>query len=61
VLKNKHPAVSQGDYWLEARRLEGQEAKKDRKGFASSFPASQPSIFGRKNAFTRATQRRITA
>jgi hypothetical protein len=39
VLKNKHRAVSQGDYWLGARRLERQEAKKGRKGFASSFPA----------------------
>jgi hypothetical protein len=49
VLKNKHQAVSQGDYWLEARRLERQEAKKKgRKGFASSFPASQPSSFGHK-------------
>jgi hypothetical protein len=48
VLKNKYQAVSQGDFWLEARRLERQEAKKGRKGFASSFPASQPSIFGPK-------------
>jgi hypothetical protein len=40
VLKNKHQAVSQGDEWLEARRLERQEAKKKgRKSFASSFPA----------------------
>jgi hypothetical protein len=34
VLKNKDQDVSQGDYWLEARRLERQEAKKCRKGFA---------------------------
>jgi hypothetical protein len=53
VLKNKHQAVSQGGYWLEARRLERQEAKKDRKGFASSFPASQPSIFGHKTHFQK--------
>jgi hypothetical protein len=39
VLKNKYQAVSQGDYWLEARRLERQEAKKGINGFASSFPA----------------------
>jgi hypothetical protein len=40
VLKNKHQAVSQGDYGLEARRLERYEAKKKGiKGFASSFPA----------------------
>jgi hypothetical protein len=48
VLKNKHQAVSQGDDWLEARRLERLEAKKSRKGFASSFPASQPYSFGHK-------------
>jgi hypothetical protein len=47
-LKNKPRAVSQGDDWLEARRLERQEAKKSRKGFASSFPVSQRSIFGHK-------------
>jgi hypothetical protein len=45
VLKNKHQAVSQGDYGLEARRLERYEAKKSIKGFSSSFPASQPSSF----------------
>jgi hypothetical protein len=57
VLKNKSQTASQGGYWLEARRLERQEAKKGRKGFASSFPASQPSIFGHKNALTIAAQR----
>jgi len=46
VLKNKHQAVSQGDYGLEAWRLEREEAKKGIKGFPSSFPASQPSSFG---------------
>jgi hypothetical protein len=47
VLKNKCRAVSQGGSWLEARRIEGQEAKKkkDGKSVASSFPAFQPSIF----------------
>jgi len=39
VLKNKHQAVSQGDYGLEAWRLARQEAKKSIKGFPSSFPA----------------------
>jgi hypothetical protein len=39
VLKNKHQAVSQSDYGLEAWRLERYEAKKDIKGFASNFPA----------------------
>jgi hypothetical protein len=39
VFKNKHQAVSQGDYVLEAWRLERYEAKKRIIGFPSSFPA----------------------
>jgi hypothetical protein len=45
VFKNKHQAVSQGDYGLEAWRLERQEAKKSIKDFPLSFPASQPYSF----------------
>jgi hypothetical protein len=39
MLKNKHPAVSQGDYWLEARGLERQEAKKRQKRFCFKLPS----------------------
>jgi hypothetical protein len=49
VWKNKYQAVSQGDDWLEARRLERQEAKKRAKKFL--VQASQPSIFGHKSHF----------
>jgi hypothetical protein len=38
MLKNKYQAVSQGDYWLEARRLERQEAKKRQKRFCFKLP-----------------------
>jgi hypothetical protein len=50
VLKNKHQAVSQGGYGLEARRLERLEAKKGINGFASSFPAFYLRTY---NAFTK--------
>jgi hypothetical protein len=39
VLKNKHRAASQGDYWLEAWRLERQEAKKRQKRFGFKLPS----------------------
>jgi hypothetical protein len=45
-VKNEYQAVSQGDYWLEARRQERQEAKK--KTEKVLLQASQPSIFGLK-------------
>jgi len=45
VLQDKHQAVSQGDYGLEAWRLERYEAKKSIKDFPLSLPASQPYSF----------------
>jgi len=41
-LKNRHQAVSQGDYGLEAWRLDARRLKKAEKVF---LQASQPSIF----------------
>ena len=39
VLKNKYQAVSQGDYRLEAQRLEHREAKKRQKRLCFKLPS----------------------
>jgi hypothetical protein len=60
VLRNKYQAVSQDDYWLEARRLERPEAKK--KAERVLLQASQlPSFEHKTHLQTKAAQRRITA
>jgi hypothetical protein len=60
-VENKHQAVSQGDYGLEAGRLGRYEAEKRHERFCFKLP-SLPAFYLRTyNAFTKAAQRRITA